>query len=95
MSEERIAYIKEPRMTVSEIAKKYDEDAKVVRHVLAMAGVEPDGKRNKTYVYREIDAAEALIRMYRKRAEELRREAQKWTGYAEKVELTYEEGYEE
>lgn len=89
-----IGYQKEPLMTVGELAEKYDEDATVVRHALKMAGKEPDGKKNRIYVYREIDGAEALIKMYRKRAEEFKNEAQKWTGLAEKVEITYEEGWE-
>lgn len=94
MDESSIEYQKEPLMTVGELAEKYDEDATVVRHALKIAGEKPAGKKNRIYVYREIDAAEALIKMYRMRAEEFKNEARKWTGLAEKVEITYEEGFE-
>lgn len=80
-----------------ELAEKYHCDQGTVSLALSMAGVFRKNAKNAIakghvrYQYEEREAAGALQRLFRKRAENYRAEAEKLETKARRVEVIYEE----
>lgn len=77
------------RMTMAQLAEKYDTDEGTVSTALSTAGML---KGKKTKDFPESEAVAALIALFRRRSNSFKELADMWKGKATRTEVIYEEG---